>query len=150
MSYVEELRRLVGTRPLILPGSTILVINDNDEVLLQERIEPKNVWGLPGGLMELGESTEDVAKRELFEETALVANELTLLGIYSGANYFVRLNNGDEFYSVTTAYICHKWEGEMKNSPEEGLNLQFFPLQKLPIKIVGSHEKMINDYIKKE
>ena len=33
MGYIEELRKVVGTRPLILVGSAIIILNDNQEVL---------------------------------------------------------------------------------------------------------------------
>ncbi|MGM9985608.1 MAG: NUDIX hydrolase [Bacillaceae bacterium] len=150
MGYVEELRKIVGNRPVILPGSTVLLINDKNEILLQQRLEPKDVWGLPGGLMELGESVEDTAKRELFEETTLVANELILLNVYSGPNYYTRLKNGDEYYSVTTAFICTDWEGTPVNNPSEGKELVFFKLDQLPDKIVGSHHVMIEAYMKRK
>ncbi|MEJ9251028.1 DNA mismatch repair protein MutT, partial [Bacillus thuringiensis] len=35
MGYIEELRKVVGTRPLILVGSAIIILNDKQEVLLQ-------------------------------------------------------------------------------------------------------------------
>ncbi len=72
MGYVEELRKIVGHRPLILVGAVVLVINENGYVLLQQRTEPYGKWGLPGGLMELSESPEETAYREVYEETGII------------------------------------------------------------------------------
>lgn len=54
--------------------------------------------------MELGESMEDTARREVFEETGLCLGELKLIDIFSGSDNFVTAQNGDEFYCVTAAY----------------------------------------------
>lgn len=86
MEYVKELRAIVGHRPLILPGSVVLIVNENNELLLQHRND--GGWGLPGGLMELGESLEDTARREVKEETGLNIGELRQLGVFSGPDYF--------------------------------------------------------------
>ncbi|OPA78711.1 hypothetical protein BVG16_12730 [Paenibacillus selenitireducens] len=42
--YIRELRSLVGTRPLILTGSVVIIQNDNDQILLQHRKDGN--WGL--------------------------------------------------------------------------------------------------------
>lgn len=106
MGYIEELRKLVGHRPLIFVGSVVVVVDEQGRILLQQRKFPEGAWGIPGGLMELGESTEDVARRALFEETRLQVDELTLINVYSGPEHFIRAANGDEFYVVTTAYYA--------------------------------------------
>lgn len=59
--YVIKLRQLVGTMPVILVGSTVIVLNQTREVLLQFRADIE-MWGLPGGAMELGETLEETAK----------------------------------------------------------------------------------------
>lgn len=65
--YVMQMRKLIGTRPLIVPGSTVLVFNDSGELLLQHRSDTEE-WGLPGGAMEPGESLEETAARELLRK----------------------------------------------------------------------------------
>ena len=84
MAYVEELRALIGHRRINLCGCTVVVENERGELLLQQRVFPEGRWCFPGGLMELGEAAEDTAKRELEEETSLRAQELSLIGVFSG------------------------------------------------------------------
>ena len=55
MGYIEELRALVGSRPLILPGASVLVVDARGHILLQRRAD-SGLWGIPGGMMEPGES----------------------------------------------------------------------------------------------
>ena len=146
MNYVETLRKQIGQTPLILVGAVVLVIKDG-HILLEQRNETQARFGLPGGLMEWAESTDETARRELLEETGLVAEKLTLLGVYSGKNYVTTLANGDVFQSVTLAYFATKTSGTLRVS-EESVELTYFPLADLPEQIVGSHRVMIEDYLK--
>ncbi|MBX0358329.1 NUDIX hydrolase [Halobacillus sp. Nhm2S1] len=149
MGYVEDLRAIIGHRPIILVGSVVIIIDEKGRILLQERTSPQGVWGLPGGLMELGESTEQVAKREAFEETGLKVDGLQLLNVYSGEDQFSRAPNGDEFYVVTTAYFTHHFSGDYAFDPEETVQVRFFETHDLPEKMIGSHRMMIEDYKQK-
>ena len=102
MEYYKYLRQYIGHQPIILPGAVVILLNEYNEVLLQKRND--GGYGLPGGLMEMGESLEETAKREVLEETGLEVDELELLGVFSGADYYLKMNNGDELYSVTAVY----------------------------------------------
>ena len=130
MGYIEEIRAAVGHRPLILPGAAVLVLYHQNRVLLQRRRE--GLWGVPGGFMELGESAEDTARRVVQEETGLVIGELTLAGVFSGQDTWVQLPNGDEFYSVTIAYISRNYRGEPQADGVESTDAGFFALESLP------------------
>jgi 8-oxo-dGTP pyrophosphatase MutT (NUDIX family) len=150
MGYIEELRVMVGTRPLILVGSVVIILNDRKEVLLQQRRFPNGSWGLPGGLMELAESTEETARREVKEETNLTLGKLNLLNVYSGADQYIKAENGDEFYVVTTAYFSNDYDGEMKAEHYESIQLKFYNLENLPSTVVRSHLRMLNDFKQNE
>lgn len=130
MGYIRELRKLVGHRPLILPGAVVLVFNNKGQLLLQHRSD--GGWGLPGGLMELGESLEETARREVKEETGLDIGELKLEGVISGAEYYLKVENGDELYSVTTIYSTNEYAGELEIDELESIDLQYFSLDQLP------------------
>ena len=60
MSYINDLRKYVGHNPILTAGVGLLVFNSEDKILMQLRTD-YNLWGFPGGSMELGESFEDVA-----------------------------------------------------------------------------------------
>ncbi len=70
MSYMHELRKQVGSAPLIMVGAAVLIVNHQNELLMLLRTD-NGCWGIPGGAMEPGESLEETARRETFEETGL-------------------------------------------------------------------------------
>ena len=149
MGYIEDLRKVVGHRPLIFVGSVVVVVDEQGRLLLQQRKFPEGAWGIPGGLMELGESTEDVARRELFEETQLQVDELTLINVYSGPEYFIRAANGDEFYVVTTAYYAENATGELVVDQAESITFNYFHPHELPENIVKSHREILDEFLLK-
>jgi ADP-ribose pyrophosphatase YjhB (NUDIX family) len=140
--YYKYLREHVGTQPLILPGSVVIIRNTAGEVLLQKR--PEGKWGLPGGLMNLGESFEQVAEREVFEEVGLRVRNLQLLNVYSGEKYYMKAANGDEFYCVTAVFLTNEAEGSLQLDPVETLEAGYFEDTELPEPMVGSHRMFIN------
>lgn len=129
--YIKEMRALIGSRPFILVGSAVLVFNRNYEVLLQLRTDTGR-WGIPGGAMEPGESFEETARRELFEETGLTLNTLKFLEAIAGEEYYFQYPNGDEIYNAIALYACDDWEGNLKVNDGESKELRFFPLNSLP------------------
>ncbi|WLD94323.1 NUDIX hydrolase [Alkalihalobacillus sp. AL-G] len=149
MGYIEDLRAKVGQSPVILVGAVAVIVDEQNRILLQQRKFPKGVWGVPGGLMELAESTEDVAKREVYEETGLEISDLKLINVYSGSDHFIKAQNGDEFYVVTVAYFTHNFEGEMKVDTSESIKYEFFSPDKLPKNMVKSHRLILDEYLHK-
>ena len=147
MGYIEDLRAIIGHRCVILNGSIVFILNAAGEVLMQQRAYPHGKWGLPGGLMELGESTEETARREILEETGLSLGALTLFGVYSGKGYLCKAENGDEFYVVTTVYSTTDYIGEAAVCDNESLAFEWFALDKLPDNIAGTHCRIIQDFI---
>lgn len=145
MEYFKYLRQYVGHRPIILPGSVVIILKENDEVLLQKRRD--GYWGLPGGLMDLGESFEEVAKREVFEETGLVVENLKLLNVDSGSDYYLKVPNGDELYSATAVYYTKDISGDMKIDYSESEEMHYYPLDQLPHKLNDKDKKSIEHYI---
>ncbi|MBO0959627.1 NUDIX hydrolase [Neobacillus sp. MM2021_6] len=131
MGYIEELREIIGNRPIILVGAVVAVLDAKGKILLQKR--PEGIWGLPGGLMELAESAEDAARREVFEETGIEIGQLQLVDVFSGKQYFRKLANGDEFYPVTIAYTSKDMKNNIiKIDGKESIDAGFFDRLELP------------------
>jgi 8-oxo-dGTP pyrophosphatase MutT (NUDIX family) len=145
MEYYKYLRQYVGHKPIILPGSVVIILNENDEVLLQKRHD--GYWGLPGGLMDLGESFEEVAKREVLEETGLVLENLKLLNVYSGSKYYLKVPNGDELYSVTAVYYTRDARGELNIDYSESEKMQYFSMNHLPKELTDEYREFIEEFM---
>lgn len=148
MDYVKNLREMVGHRPLILPGAVVIIENDRGEILLQHRRDGD--WGLPGGLMELGESYEETARREVWEETGLRIGELTFVDVFSGPEYYLKVENGDELYSVTAVFATRKYQGTLKVDLQESIKMEFFKLTDLPTGLTANYQHFVDTYLKKQ
>ena len=131
MGYILNLRKYVGHDVLIGAGATTLVFNSNKELLLNLRTDT-NTWGIPGGSMELYETIEETAIRELKEETGITAETLELVAVLSGKDYYFEYPNGDKMCTVIVLFKVMNYNGTLKISDNESKSLQFFPLTNLP------------------
>ena len=117
---------------LLQDGAAAVIVNTKGEILLQRRTD-KDLWGLPGGCQELGESFEETIIREIKEETNLDVEEkdLKLINIVSGKTRMNKYPNGDIVINNTALYYIEKYSGELKYN-EESKDLKFFNLNSLP------------------
>ena len=130
LSYIREMRKHIGHAPMLSAGATVIVLNGN-QILLNLRSDT-NTWGIPGGALELGESLEQTAARELREETNLTAESFTLLHLFSGPDFYFKYPNGDELYSVVALFLAEGVAGELKIGDCESKELGFFPKDQIP------------------
>lgn len=143
MGYISELRKYIGHNPLICAGATVAVIKDK-QILLNLRSDTKT-WGIPGGSLEVGETLEETAKRELKEETNLDCDNFTLLNVFSGNDFYFKYPNGDELYSVIALYLADDFKGSLKITDDESIDLSFFSKSELPN--LESRAKLIIDWL---
>ncbi|WP_346887436.1 NUDIX hydrolase [Clostridium sp. UBA1056] len=133
-------RKLVGH----LPSAGVIIVDEKNRVLLQLRTD-NNKWCIPGGAIILGETTKEAAKREVFEETNLVVEELSLFNVYSGEEQHWIYPDGNEVYFISIVYITNKFNGTMKVDGIEGTELKFFAIDNLPQDITPSNKPILND-----
>ncbi len=130
-NYIMDLRAIVGHRPLLQVGASVIVVDSENRILLQLRSD-NNCWGYAGGSVELDEVVEEAAKRESFEETCLVAEKLELFGVFSGEDTHYIYPNGDEVSNVDIVYVCKQYTGELKCQDGEVDDLKFFRIDEIP------------------
>lgn len=144
MGYIMNLRKHIGHEPLIGLGATTLVFNDRKELLLNLRSDT-DTWRIPGGSMELYETIEETAVRELKEETDIRADWLELVTILSGKEYYFEYPNGDKMCTVIVLFKVLNYTGDIKVADNESKQLKFFSLDNLPS--LESRAKAIIDKI---
>lgn len=148
MGYIMDLRKYVGHQPVIMTSACVLILNSKNQVLLQRRVD-NGFWGYPGGSMELGESFEDCARREVLEETGLECIELTYFTNMSGEKMHYIYPNGDEVYTAEVVFLCKNYKGELRVQETEALEQKFFDLENLPDNISPLNIEVLQLLVKK-
>lgn len=151
MGFILELRKKIGSRPVIMAGAGVILLNEKNEILLGRRTD-NDYWDYPAGSMEIGESFEECARREVFEETGLTCGKLEYFMELSGEDTFYEYPNGDQVYLAVIIYICRDFSGELKVQEEEVYEQRFFPIDRLPkippLKIKSRIFEKVRNYIK--
>lgn len=131
--YIREMRKLVGHETLLTVGCGVIIEDENGRILLQRR-KDTNLWGVPGGLMEFGETFLETLTREVFEEAGLCIEEPKLFGIYSGENGFGKYPNGDQVFSIQIIFRTKRYSGVLKQEgdDDECNEHKFFQRDDLP------------------
>ena len=130
--YIMDLRKLVGHRTLMQCAASIIIVNEKNQILLGKRTD-NHKWGYAGGSIELDEKVEDCARRELFEETGLIADEIEFFMVNSGPEVHYVYPNGDEVSNIEIIYECRKYHGELKRQEEEIEELKFFNIAEVEL-----------------
>lgn len=111
-------------------GASIVIYKD-DKILLQKR-KDNGCWCYHGGAVEVGESSEDAARRELFEETGLIAGKIELIGVFSGKKLHHIYPDGNEVYIIDILYMCDDYSGEINMQKSEVTELKWFDIDDIP------------------
>ena len=130
-------------RPAVTADCVVIAKENESEVLLIQRgNEPfKGCWAFPGGFMNMDETTEQCAVRELEEETGLKVTEIKQIGAYS------KVDRDPRGRTITVAYLAIIDKVENVEGLDDAAKAQWFPISNLP-KLAFDHEEIMRDAIK--
>ena len=123
LTEVQDIIKQVYSPKKDLPSlARVVTQNEKGEVLLVKD-KKWDSWNYPGGRIELDESPEEAAKREVFEETNLVVKNLEKMA--EEKIFFANLAEGNQNWKGHF-FRTNKYSGEIKNKePEKILDIKF-------------------------
>lgn len=129
-------------RPAVTADCIVITKEAEPKVLLIQRgDEPfKECWAFPGGFMNMDETTEECAIRELEEETGLKVSDIHQIGAYS------KVNRDPRGRTVTVAYLSIMDKPLPVTGHDDAAKAEWWPLSSLPI-LAFDHDEIISDAI---
>ena len=148
--YISEMRKLVGHRTIMQCAASIICVDGQNRILMGKRSD-NHKWGYSGGSVEIDECVEDCAKRELFEEMGLIADELEFFCVNSGPKAHYLYPNGDEVSNIEIVFTCRKWHGEIMSNDGEMKELRFFSKDEIDLSEVSPPiRQVVIDFFERE
>lgn len=125
----------------MVPGVRVVLENDSGQIALIKRTD-NGLWALPAGAPEIGESIEDIARREVHEETGLLLKSFSCYGFASNpAREITTYPNGHVTHSFAILLYSQDFEGTVGNFDEEVSEVQFFAPDNLPpVELICANE----------
>ena len=125
-------------RPAVTADCVVIARENEPKVLLIQRgNEPfKGCWAFPGGFMNMDETTEQCAVRELEEETGLKVSKIQQIGAYS------KVDRDPRGRTVTVAYLAIINKPETVKGLDDAAKAQWFPIDGIP-PLAFDHDEML-------
>jgi ADP-ribose pyrophosphatase YjhB (NUDIX family) len=147
-NYIQWLRSRIGHRKTLVAYATAVIRDEAGQLLFQRRADFGDAWwGLPGGVLEIGESFAQCAQREALEETGYHVEPKKLIGVYCAPEFDVRYPNGDEVQQFTVALECTLAGGQSQIDRDEVVQQQFFAPDALPNRLPPWYAAMVRDTV---
>ena len=125
MTYIEDLRKAVGQRPLLLAGTGLLATDPAGRILLQRRSDDGS-WSLTGGYLGIG--------------------EIRLFGVFAGREFFHDYPDG-RVYSVNLVYLSPDVTGSPRSDGSEVREARFFAADELPADLERATRQIMERYL---
>ena len=129
-------------------GFGIMLVRDGKVLLGKRHVDPEKAdselngagtWTMPGGKLEFGESFEDGARRELFEETGMTLDRVKVICVDN--------SKIDEAHFVTVGMFSEFFVGEARvMEPDEITEWRWFDLDDLPEPLYFPSERILENY----
>ena len=129
-------------RPAVTADCIVITKETEPKVLLIQRsIDPfKGCWAFPGGFMDMDETTEQCAIRELEEETGLRLSDVHQIGAY------FKVDRDPRGRTITVAYLAIVDEPIAVTGQDDAAKAEWFPIDALP-PLAFDHEDIMGDAI---
>ncbi len=130
-------------RPAVTADCVVITKEVEPKVLLIKRRNPpfKGSWAFPGGFMDMDETAEQCAIRELEEETCLKIEDIVQIGAYS------KVDRDPRGRTVTVAYLLRIDSPVAVIGQDDAAKAEWFPLSTLP-PLAFDHEEIMRDAMK--
>ncbi|MFD4117087.1 NUDIX hydrolase [Streptomyces niveus] len=101
----------------VVPSVTAVVCDDDGRLLLIHKTD-NDLWALPGGGHDLGESVGDTVVREVAEETGIAVTVDAIVGIYTNPHHVIAYDDGEVRQQFSICFRAHPTGGALRTSSE--------------------------------
>lgn len=129
-------------RPAVTTDCVVITKEQEPKVLLIQRgNEPyKGCWAFPGGFMNMDETAEQCALRELQEETGLDLEHIQQIGAYT------KVDRDPRGRTISIAYLAVIDSPMAVSGMDDAANAAWFPIDSLP-ELAFDHQEIMTDAV---
>lgn len=101
----------------VVPSVTAVVRDGEGRILIIHKTD-NDLWALPGGGHDIGESIGDTVVREVVEETGITVQVDSIVGLYTNPEHVLAYDDGEVRQQFSICFRAHPTGGALRTSSE--------------------------------